>query len=75
MYIICLSVIMKKSSLKEIIKRDGSVVKYDRSRIATAILKAITATTGRLNRTLANSTAIKVEQALIKTYRISSKAF
>ncbi len=68
MYIICLSVIMKKSSLKEIIKRDGSVVKYDRSRIATAILKAITATTGRLNRTLANSTAIKVEQALIKTY-------
>ena len=53
--------------IKKIIKRDGSIVKYDRSRISTAILKA-TASVGNPNPKLAGSIAEKVEAALISTY-------
>jgi len=57
----------KACPIKKIIKRDGTAVRYTRSRITTAILKA-TASTGRPNKKLAESMAAKVEQALIDTY-------
>jgi len=59
---------MKQDSpIRKIIKRDGSVVRYSRSRISTAIFKA-TASTGHPNPKLAESMAQKVETALIRTY-------
>lgn len=57
----------QESTIKSIIKRNGSPVAYDRSRIATAILKA-TASTGNANPKLADAMAEKVEQALQNTY-------
>lgn len=54
--------------IEKIIKRDGSIVKYDRRRISTAILKATAATTGNPNPKIADSMAEKVEAALISTY-------
>lgn len=57
----------KSCPIKKIVKRDGTVVRYTRQRIATAILKA-TASTGRPNPKLAESMSAKVEQALIDTY-------
>lgn len=53
--------------IKKIIKRDGNIVKYNRGRISTAILKA-TASTGNPNPKLAESMAEKVEEALVNTY-------
>lgn len=57
----------KSCPIKKIIKRDGTVVRYTRSRITAAILKA-TASTGKPNQKLADSMGAKVEQALIDTY-------
>ena len=56
-----------ESPITRIIKRNGTIVQYDRRRIATAILKAMTAA-GNPNTVLADSMAEKVEQALIHTY-------
>ena len=53
--------------IKQIIKRDGAVARYNRRRIATAILKA-TASTGKPNPKLAETVAEKVETALVNTY-------
>ncbi|MFC1497619.1 ATP cone domain-containing protein [Verrucomicrobiota bacterium] len=53
--------------IKKIIKRDGSIVKYNRSRISTAILKA-TASTGKPNPKIAESMSEKVEAALVAAY-------
>ena len=49
--------------IKQIVKRNGNVVGYDRERITTAIFKA-TGSTGQPNRALAENMAEKVEQAL-----------
>ena len=56
-----------KGPIQTIIKRNGSVVDYDRRRIANAILKA-TASAGSPNPALAESMAEKVEACLISTY-------
>jgi uridine kinase len=53
--------------IKKIIKRNGTIVRYARSRISTAILKAISST-GTPNPKLAESMARKVESALVNTY-------
>jgi len=53
--------------IQQIVKRNGALVRYDRERIHTAVLKA-TAATGSANTELAGSMALKVEQALIGTY-------
>ncbi|MBN2302396.1 MAG: response regulator SirA [Lentisphaerae bacterium] len=53
--------------ISRIIKRDGTIVKYDRGRINTAILKA-TASTGKPNLKLAESMSEKVEAALVSAY-------
>ncbi|MCK5850631.1 MAG: response regulator SirA [Kiritimatiellae bacterium] len=58
-------------SIKKIIKRDGTVVRYNRQRIITALLKA-TASTGRPNEKLANTMARKVETALVDTYGVET---
>lgn len=49
--------------ITKIIKRNGTIVGYDRARIANAILKA-TASTGHSNPKLADAMAEKVESAL-----------
>lgn len=54
-------------AITKIIKRDGSIVKYNGERISAAILKA-TASTGNPNPKLAESMAEKVEAALTSTY-------
>ena len=53
--------------IKQIVKRNGNVVGYDRERITTAIFKA-TGSTGQPNRALAENMAEKVEQALTAAY-------
>jgi len=53
--------------IKRIIKRDGSVVQYNRDRISTAILKA-TGSVGTPNRNLAETIGEKVEDALVAAY-------
>lgn len=53
--------------LRKIIKRDGSIVAYDRKRIENAILKA-TASVGPPNRKLAEAMSRKVETALVNAY-------
>ncbi|MDD4869420.1 MAG: ATP cone domain-containing protein [Kiritimatiellae bacterium] len=53
--------------IKQIIKRDGSTVAYNLSRISNAILKA-TASTGTPNPKIADTIAEKVEVALVNTY-------
>jgi len=58
-------------SIKKIIKRDGTVVRYNRQRIITALLKA-TASTGRANEKLADAIAQKVETALVDTYGLET---
>ncbi len=50
-----------------IVKRDGTIVQYDRRRIQTAIFKATTAI-GRPDPRLARDAARQVEAALIDTY-------
>ncbi|MBN1557754.1 MAG: response regulator SirA [Lentisphaerae bacterium] len=56
------------SSIQRIVKRNGSVVPYDRDRIVTAIYRA-TAAVGKGNRSLAASLARQVEERLIQAYR------
>ena len=53
--------------IRQIIKRNGRIVEYNRERIATAILKALTAE-GRADRPMAERLAAQVEDALVKTY-------
>lgn len=55
-------------SIRTIIKRDGSIVEYRRSRIRNAILKAC-ASAGKPDAVLASHMAEKVEMALIETYQ------
>ncbi len=54
-------------TIGRIVKRDGSIVPYDRGRIATAIGKALTAN-GRPDPSLSGELAIGVETALLDTY-------
>ncbi len=59
---------MKRSCpLTHIIKRDGAVVRYDRTRIANAIAKAMVSA-GTPNPALAETMARRVEEALVETY-------
>jgi uridine kinase len=53
--------------IQKIVKRDGTVVDYDRERIATAILKA-TASKGPADPGLSQDMAAKVEASLCSTY-------
>jgi len=57
--------------IRKIIKRNGTIVKYNRQRIADAILKGLEAI-GRADPTLAAQTAQKVEEALVNTYSASA---
>ena len=52
---------------RNIIKRDGSIVRYNRERIETAIYKATNAI-GKPDRALALAMAAGVEEALLSTY-------
>ena len=54
--------------IKNIVKRDGTVVRYRRDRIETAIFKATNAI-GSPDRRLAKAMAVKVEEALVATYQ------
>ncbi|MCX6996351.1 MAG: ATP cone domain-containing protein [Kiritimatiellaeota bacterium] len=54
-------------SIRQIVKRDGQLVDYDRERIATAIFKSASSLGGS-DRPLAERLAAEVEQALIATY-------
>jgi len=53
--------------ISRIVKRDGSVVAYDRTRISNAILKAL-ASVGQPDMKLAETMAGKVEAAILATY-------
>jgi uridine kinase len=53
--------------IRRIVKRNGTVVDYDRGRISSAILKA-TASIGQPDQKLAEAMAEKVEAALVSTY-------
>ncbi|MGQ9660750.1 MAG: ATP cone domain-containing protein [Kiritimatiellia bacterium] len=57
----------KDAPIRQIVKRNGTIVAYDRERIATAILKALAAAQ-RPDRKLAEELATKVEHALVATY-------
>ena len=57
----------RKRMITQILKRDGSVVEYNRGRIRNAILKA-SASVGRPDLKLAAEMAAKVESALVETY-------
>ncbi len=57
----------RAASIRQIVKRDGQVVPYDRERIATAIFQAAVSLGGS-DRPLAERLAADVEQALIATY-------
>ena len=59
------------SSIKQIVKRDGNVVAYDRDRIATAIFKAAAAVGGS-DRAEAERLAQQVEQKLASNFGPSS---
>ncbi len=54
-------------AIRQVVKRDGEVVTYDRDRIATAIFKAAAAVGGR-DRELAEALALEVERRLITSY-------
>ncbi len=58
-------------SIQYIVKRNGSVVPYDRARIATAIGKALAAS-GHENPSLADNLATGVEEALIEAYALEA---
>jgi uridine kinase len=58
---------MTASPVRQIVKRNGSVVPYDRERIAVAIAKALVAT-GRGDRALADRFASEVEAHLAASY-------
>jgi len=53
--------------IEKIVKRDGTIVPYDRDRIATAIFKAAAAVGGH-DRALADRLAAEVEKSLVETY-------
>ena len=53
--------------IEKIVKRDGSIVAYNRERIVTAIFKATNAI-GKPDRGLAEAMALLVEEALAQTY-------
>ncbi len=55
------------SSIRQIVKRDGTVVPYDRDRIATAIFKAAAAVGGS-DRAEADRVALLVEQRLVDNF-------
>lgn len=57
----------QKSAIEKIVKRDGTIVPYDRDRIATAIFKAAAAVGGS-DRALADRLAEEVEKSLLETY-------
>lgn len=61
------SVSSSDSPIRQIIKRDGNTVEYDRDRIATAIFKAAAAVGGS-DRDIAESLAQSVERMLVATY-------
>jgi len=51
--------------IRKIVKRNGTIVAYDRERIANAVFKA-TGSTGHPNRRLADAIALQVEDALLR---------
>ena len=53
--------------IKQIVKRDGNLVAYDRDRITSAILNA-TSSVGTHNRAPAEELSLKVEQMMVATY-------
>jgi len=53
--------------IRQVVKRDGELVAYDRDRIATAIFKAA-ASVGGQDRRLAEELAIEVERRLVEAY-------
>ena len=53
--------------IKQIVKRDGNLVAYDRDRITTAIFKAASSVGGS-DRLMAESLAIEVEKAMTQAY-------
>jgi uridine kinase len=55
------------ASIRQIIKREGNLVPYDRDRIGTAIFRAL-ASVGRGDRALAESLGREVEAALVSNY-------
>lgn len=55
------------NTIKQIVKRDGTVVSYDRDRIATAIFKAASAVGGS-DRAEADRVALLVEQRLAQNF-------
>lgn len=59
------------SIIKHIVKRDGTVVDYDRDRIATAIFKAAVAVGGE-DRAEADSLAAEVEAKLLVNFGVNS---
>ncbi len=54
-------------AIRQILKRDGNLVAYDRDRIATAIFKAATAVGGS-DRATAEQLAAEVERRLVENY-------
>jgi len=59
------------SAIRKIVKRDGTVVDYDRRRITAAIQKALVST-GRPSAGLAGAMAARVESALLGAYGAES---
>ncbi|MCA1809117.1 MAG: ATP cone domain-containing protein [Kiritimatiellia bacterium] len=55
------------ATIKNIIKRQGNLVAYDRDRISTAIFRALVST-GTKDRDLAERLGARVEQALVAAY-------
>ena len=58
---------MTKAPIKQIVKRDGHMVSYDRDRITTAIFKAATSVGGS-DRKTAEGLSEQVEHMLVDTY-------
>ncbi|NQU40350.1 MAG: response regulator SirA [Lentisphaerae bacterium] len=54
-------------AIKSIVKRDGTLVRYRRARVETAIFKA-TRAIGAPDRAMARAMAVRVEEALASTY-------
>lgn len=59
---------MSTPTIERIMKREGTVVPYDRDRIATAIFKAAAAV-GGTDRAMAERLALDVEQVLLANYQ------
>lgn len=58
---------MAGNSIRQIIKRNGRLVAYDRDRISTAIFRAMVSL-GQGDRPRAEALGLKVEEALVKNY-------